>query len=231
MINVALTKDISLVPFIFPGYRMLTRGLVHRAKRGMYYLKAHERASDAVDYFTAWADDAVVVSTVPLYGADFDLREREVCVTVLSDIRKIRMSKRVLKKAESMTDYDFSQFIRNSSLLKKWILPEKDLSTPSYELFHALAESKVEFLNTYYRVREGTPAPVLLSSIVTFLDRVSSTDHEDASEFYAKILRANSNMRGRMTGAVSKLAAMPPSVPIDWKIIHFCLWLRGMDSL
>ena len=200
-----------------------------RVRRGLYFAHDGERVRELREEALFLADDTVVIVPRASMGYDLKLFTPEDYVQEISTNRGIRPAKNLYKPLERLTPEEFQTFVTYSCILRRWYREILVKKTKVYTLFEALAESKRDFLESYYTLRSHVSAPELLASILTFLTRIDLYEDQkgELSKFYRKVIRRGKGQQMRVGRAAMELMRLPRWMDLDSKVVQFCLDLRG----
>lgn len=206
----------------------LTRGLF-RVKRGVYFASEKDRIRTLREEVLFLSDDTVIIVPRTSMGHDLGLFDPEGYVQEISSNRGMRPAKDLYRPLAKLLPDEFCTFVTYSCLLRRWYREALVKKGKIYTLFEALAQSKQNFLETYYTLRRSISAPELLSSILTFLTRLDlyEDQKEGLSKFYRKVIRKGRGQNMSVTRAAKNLVSLPRGIDLDSKVVQFCLDLRG----
>lgn len=224
-INVA---DLSLLPFLFPGYRYVSKPVFVSANPNAVIDMTQPAVRDRqpLDVFERYV---LLVSAV---HADVQIVTPHEIVKAISELRGIRFSKDVASKAERLSKQDeqlFMDFVKMSVASKRWMREYLEANIKAYELFGAMLDTRNKFLQAYYEMRKLSPPEVIFASILTFIQRAQTYEEqrESLGSYYRMMVKKARNFLPNVKKAMGVLLQVPSDVPNELKYIQFYLSVRG----
>ena len=220
----------SLAPFLFPDYRLVSSlDAVVRSPLAMAFEEIgplHEVQA----HLSVYAKDAILWRSRPVLKMEYELTEPLKYVEVLCQTRGLPQAKRLERRVSYLSEDDLSMYIRSSSALGRWYTEIFEKGEKVYKLFEALLAGPKPFLSLYFEFRQSLSAAEILSSLLTFLERVltyEDADKERLSDYYRTILLKARTHRRKILPAVLNLVRSNTEIPLDLRIISLCLTVRG----
>lgn len=181
--------DFDLLPALFPEYR-ITSAPGFLPRRTIFVGREPVQGED--DSFTAVR---MLVKDVSVSIPD------QVSAFNFAIAKKFAgaQPKSLERYVEKLKKEDFIKELQHFMALGKW-RKLSDVETKVYELFATLTESKIEFLKTYFSLRDSYSFEELWKSILTFFVRVIRYDPTDPniSDYYKGVLSKFKNQSSKI---------------------------------